>query len=183
MPSSACAIDTPVQSPRSAHQRSCRAQHASAAAAAAPDALVATQRQRQATQRRPQKDRRCARAPHERVLRLCPSRRCSGTSIPHTAGDAAPVLPPPQQTTQHTPQKTQKAAGTAAPTAFAKSVVSHTPPQRYEMRLPASEPAAEVYTSSTCTKQPPFDFTGMPIWANRAFTHAACSSNSSPSLT
>lgn len=110
------------------------------------------------------------------------------------ADDAAALPSPTQQETQrqfyppsrqrnNTPQKTQKAAGTAAPTAFAKSVVSHTPPQRYEMRLPASGPAAEVYTSSTCTKQPPFDFTGMPIWANRAFTHVACSSNSSPSLT
>ena len=91
--------------------------------------------------------------------------------------------PPPSRRRNNTPQKTQKAAGTAAPTAFAKSVMSRTLPQRYEMRLPASGPAAEVYTSSTCTKQPPFDFTGMPIWANRAFTHAACSSNSSPSLT
>ncbi len=189
MPSSVCAIDTPVQSPRSAHQRSCRAQyastapalgtsaqlprstrqrirsaqHASTAAAAAPDTLVATQRQQQATQRRPQKDRRCAQAPHRRVLRLC---------LSHTAGNRAAA--PPQQETQrqfyppsrqrnNTPQKTQKAAGTAAPTAFAKSVMSHTFPKRYEMRLPASGPAAEVYTSSTCTKQPPFDFTGMPI--------------------
>lgn len=101
---------------------------------------------------------------------------------PHSRRRSASFTPP-QQTTQHTPQKTQKAAGTAAPTAFAKSVMSRTLPQRYEMRLPASGPAAEVYTSSTCTKQPPFDFTGMPIWANRAFTHAACSSNSSPSLT
>ena len=99
MLSSVCAIDTPVQSPRSAHQRSCRArhastasalgtsahpprstrqrirsaQHASTAVAAAPDTLVATQRQQQATQRRPQKDRRCVRAPHRRVLRLRPS--------------------------------------------------------------------------------------------------------------
>ena len=126
MPSSACAIDTPVQSPRSAHQRSCRAQHASAAsalgtsahpprsarqrsrsaqhastaAAAAPDTLVATQRQQQATQRRPQKDRRCARAPHERVLRLCPSRRCSGTSIPpHSRRRSANFTPPADDAT------------------------------------------------------------------------------------
>lgn len=186
MPSSACAIDTPVQSPRSAHQRSCRAQHASTAAAAAPDTLVATQRQQQATQRRPQKDRRCAQAPHRRVLRLCPShtQRATERQPPptHNRRRNASFTPPSRQR-NNTPQKTQKAAGAAAPTAFAKSVVSHTPPQRYEMRLPASGPAAEVYTSSTCTKQPPFDFTGMPIWANRAFTHAACSSNSSPSLT
>lgn len=189
MPSSACAIDTPVQSPHSAHQRSCRAQHASAAsalgtsahpprsarqrsrsaqhastaAAAAPDTLVATQRQQQATQRRPQKDRRCAQAPHRRVLRLRPSHTQRATERqPPTTGDATPVLPPSRQR-NNTPQKTQKAAGAAAPTAFARSVISHTFPKRYEMRLPASGPAAEVYTSSTCTKQPPFDFTGMPI--------------------
>lgn len=190
MPSFACAIDTPVQSPRSAHQRSrhaqhartasaldtsahpsrstrqhsCSAQHASTAAGAAPDTLVATQRQQQAAQRRPQKDRRCAQAPHRRVLRLRPSYAQRATERqPPTTGDAAPVLPPPSRQRNNTPQKTQKAAGTAAPTAFAKSVMSHTFPKRYEMRLPASGPAAEVYTSSTCTKQPPFDFTGMPI--------------------
>lgn len=192
MPSSDCAIDTPVQSPRSAHQRSCRArhastasalgtsahpprstrqhsrsaQHASTAAAAAPDTLVATQRQQQATQRRPQKDRHCAQAPHRRVLRLRPSYAQQTMQRhfhpPHNRRRSASFTPPSRQR-NNTPQKTQKATGTAAPTAFAKSVMSHTFPKCYEMRLPASGPAAEVYTSSTCTKQPPFDFTGMPI--------------------
>ena len=136
MPSSDCAIDTPVQSPRSAHQRSCRAQyastasalgtsahpprstcqrirsrsaqHASTAAAAAPDTLVATQRQQQATQRRPQKDRRCARAPHRRVLRLCLSHTAGNRAAAPPTGDAAPVSPLPADNATTHPRKRRR---------------------------------------------------------------------------
>lgn len=63
------------------------------------------------------------------------------------------------------------------PALVPKELVSRVGEAAAQMRLyascsPACGPAATWYTASTCTKMPPFAFTGMPIWANRASTHS-----------